>query len=912
MTRNITVTVEKRQNIDVERLYKTAKDLLRNDMIDESASEEKLWGLWCKKFDKVLGEVNLGAMPTVSIFMPVYNGQKYLAETVESILGQSYKNFELIITDDGSTDGTLEIARAYRQRDNRIKVVSLPHKGEVQARNEALRHVNPDSQYLLNHDGDDISLPTKLERLVEYLEEHPEIGIVGCFGEYFDDVGNCEGRPAIEYEPKRIRQTFGRVNSMINSTSLVRREVFAKIGGYREEFRSVDDYDFFARALMAGFELANIPEVLHRIRLHPESVGSTRAKTQKILGDKIRENYESNSDICGAENNVRREKQTNFEEKAGSQKEKVSGKGLKLHLGCGSIKIPGFINVDIDPNVSAVDVVDDACTLSRFNNNSASLIYACHVLEHFSHNEIIPILKRWFEILEPGGELRISVPDTDRIVKVYNKNWQHFQTPPNSPWIGLIYGGQNDKYDFHKTGFNFTYLKYLMEQAGFMHVSEYPHEPHWLGIKDASLANEPFKEYISLNVSATKVKNAKVNGQHYRPKKSLCILHTVELYSPHVGGAELVVQQLSERLAKRGHNVTVATTRLAERTFDQLNGVQIEEFDVQGAIARGFTGSDIDRYQQFLLKHPADIMMNYAAQQWATDLAFDTLASTSNRRVNIIAPCGYSALSDSKTLQMPQFADYFNRIIPAYLPKYDAGVYHSRRHQDYEFAQNRGFNNSVIIPNGVCEEEFSQTPKVAFRQKYKIATKYLGLCVANFYSGKGQDRVIECVRQMNRTDFTIVFIGKEGGQLANLQVLATGLNIRFCTDIDRQDVLAAYHEADIFLFGSEKECSPLVIVEAKASRTPFVSTDCGNVREWKGGVVCAPEKMAVYANRILDEEVIRRSFAEDGWKEWKEKLTWGSVIDRYERLYSRLYFKKFNRGRVSILNPLPAVQLQGT
>jgi len=403
----------------------------------------------------------------------------------------------------------------------------------------------------------------------------------------------------------------------------------------------------------------------------------------------------------------------------------------------------------------------------------------------------------------------------------------------------------------------------------------------------------------------------KLNKNSHK-KQDLSILHTVEFYHPQVGGAEIVVKELSERLVKRGHRVTVATTKLADRTFAELNGVQIEEFDVRGAIARGFTGSDIARYQQFLLKHPADIMMNYAAQQWATDLAFDMLASTSNRRVSIIAPCGYSALSDSKTLQMPQFADYFNNVISTYLPKYDAAVYHSGRYQDYEFAQNHGFNNSVIIPNGVCEEEFSQMPKVAFRQKYKIATKYLGLCVANFYSGKGQDRVIECVRQMNRTDFTMVFIGKEGGQLANLQARATGLNIRFCTDIDRQDVLAAYHEADIFLFGSEKECSPLVIVEAKASRTPFVSTDCGNVREWKGGVVCAPEKMAVYANRILDEEVIHRSFAEDGWKEWKEKLTWESVIDRYEQLYSRLYFEKFGRGRASISSPLTAAQLQCT
>jgi len=911
-TRNITVTANKQQHTNIECLREIAKVLLRNDMIDESESEEKLWSIWCEYFDQFFNEAHLGTIPTVSIFMPVYNSQKYLAETIESILRQTYKNFELIIADDGSTDRTFEVAKGYQQLDNRIKVINLPHKGEVHARNEALKYVNPNSKYLLNHDSDDISLPTKLERLVKYLEEHQEIDIVGCFAEYFDDLGNCKGQPAIEYEPNRIRQTFGSVNSMINSASLVRRKVFNKIGNYCEEFRSVDDYDFFARALMAGFELANIPEVLHRIRLHPESVGSMRAQTQNILADKIRDNYESNTNIVNDRNKVLLEQESSFEEKTDSQKEKVNGKELKLHLGCGNIKIPGFINVDIDPNAPAVDVVDDVGTLGRFNNNSASLIYACHVLEHFSHNEIIPILKRWLEILEPGGELRISVPDIDRIVKVYNNNWQHFQTPPNSPWIGLIYGGQNDKYDYHKTGFNFIYLKYLMEQAGFMNISEYPHEPHWLGIKDASLANEPFKEYLSLNISAMKVKSANVNRQCHRPRKSFHILHTVELYNPHVGGAEWVVQQLSERLVNRGHNVTVATTKLSERIFDQLNGVQIKQFDIWGNIARGFTGSDIDLYQQFLLDHPADIMMNYAAQQWATDLAFDTLASTSSRRVNIIAPCGYSALCDSKSLQNPQFADYFNKVIPTILPKYDAAVYHSGQYQDYEFAQNHGFKNSIIIPNGVCEEEFLQPPKLSFRQKFNVTTKYMGLCVANFYKGKGQDKIIECLRQMNRSDFTMVFIGKEGGELNNLYKSASGLNVRFCVGIEREETLAAYHEADIFLFGSKKECSPLVIVEAKASRTPFVSTDCGNVREWKGGIVCLLEKMAFYANKILDEEVIRKNLAEDGYKEWKEKLTWESVINRYEQLYSRLYFKKFGPRSVSIFNPLQVKQLQHT
>jgi hypothetical protein len=84
------------------------------------------------------------------------------------------------------------------------------------------------------------------------------------------------------------------------------------------------------------------------------------------------------------------------------------------------------------------------------------------------------------------------------------KNWQHFQTPPNTPWIGLIYGGQVNEHDYHKTGFNFVYLKYLLMQAGFVDVEEYPHSPHWLGVQDASLANEPFKKYVSVNVKAKK------------------------------------------------------------------------------------------------------------------------------------------------------------------------------------------------------------------------------------------------------------------------------------------------------------------------------------------------------------------------------------------------------------------------
>ena len=175
----------------------------------------------------------------------------------------------------------------------------------------------------------------------------------------------------------------------------------------------------------------------------------------------------------------------------------------RLHLGCGEVHISGYCNVDIDPSTKA-DVVDDILRLEKFPANFATHIYACHVLEHVGTDKVPNVLKRWRGVLQPGGELRISVPDLDRIVRAYVDNWSHFQTPGNAPWVGLIYGGQTDIHDFHKTGFNLTWMSYLLKDSGFVDIQEYPHEPHFLGIKDDSLANEPFGTYVSLNVRAIK------------------------------------------------------------------------------------------------------------------------------------------------------------------------------------------------------------------------------------------------------------------------------------------------------------------------------------------------------------------------------------------------------------------------
>lgn len=175
-----------------------------------------------------------------------------------------------------------------------------------------------------------------------------------------------------------------------------------------------------------------------------------------------------------------------------------------LHLGCGNIHIPGWCNVDVI-KTGATDLVLDIRTLPGIPENQVDMIYSCHVLEHFAHNEISGILASWYAVLKPNGEIRISVPDLDAITSIYQKNIDHFNVPGNQPWIALIYGGQKDQYDFHKTGFNFCWLKLLLESVGFTDVERYPNSPHFIpGVNDNSLAFEPFKEYLSLNILAKK------------------------------------------------------------------------------------------------------------------------------------------------------------------------------------------------------------------------------------------------------------------------------------------------------------------------------------------------------------------------------------------------------------------------
>lgn len=181
-------------------------------------------------------------------------------------------------------------------------------------------------------------------------------------------------------------------------------------------------------------------------------------------------------------------------------------KHIQLNIGSGGSKMNGYINVD-SLLLRNTELISNIKYLRFFiKKESVSNIYASHVLEHFSEKEVRNVLRILFELLEDGGTLRISVPDLDKITRIYGENLSYFKKRGTPPWIGPIYGGQSSKYDFHKTGFNLSWMSYLLEETGFTEIREYDAVEFCAkhNIADSSLYKKPFGQFISLNVVATK------------------------------------------------------------------------------------------------------------------------------------------------------------------------------------------------------------------------------------------------------------------------------------------------------------------------------------------------------------------------------------------------------------------------
>lgn len=218
-------------------------------------------------------------MPSVSVVMPVYNARKFLAEAIKSILDQTFVDFEFVIIDDGSTDGSRQMLESYAAKDARIRLLSRPNKGIGPTRNEGWRVAK--SGLIAIMDADDIAVPTRLEKQLAFMQAHQEVVCVGGLTRLIDDKGRwipCPLIPPLLHDELDALLLKGAC-PISNSAVMMRRDAIEKVGGYDEDLSMAEDYALWLKLSEVG-KLENLPEVLVSYRIHGESVSAQKTELQ--------------------------------------------------------------------------------------------------------------------------------------------------------------------------------------------------------------------------------------------------------------------------------------------------------------------------------------------------------------------------------------------------------------------------------------------------------------------------------------------------------------------------------------------------------------------------------------------------------------------------------------------------------
>ncbi len=225
--------------------------------------------------------------PKVTVLMSVYNGECYLNEAIDSILTQTFTNFEFLIIDDASTDGTPQILR--NCADSRIRIITNEENlGLTKSLNKGLALAR--GVYIARMDADDISLPERLEQQVVFLDSHPCAALVGTSCQIIDQKGNSLERCFVPSESVSYNDLI-KQNCINHGSVLVRREVMEALHYYDELFKKCQDYALWLQ-MAKQYQLNNIPNILYKLRIHPNSVSREGNESiyYRILAIRVAEN----------------------------------------------------------------------------------------------------------------------------------------------------------------------------------------------------------------------------------------------------------------------------------------------------------------------------------------------------------------------------------------------------------------------------------------------------------------------------------------------------------------------------------------------------------------------------------------------------------------------------------------------
>jgi len=232
-------------------------------------------------------------IPEISVIIPVFNAAPFLKESIESILNQTFSDFELLILNDKSTDKSLEIIKKFQLQDNRIIIIDkAQNTGPANLRNEGINAAK--GNFIALMDADDISLPTRFEKQIAVLKNNPEIGVCGTWFTFFGSEKNKIIKHSINSDA--IKVSFLHSCNIGNPTVMFKKEVLGDLK-FDNDYVPVEDYDLWSR-LLAKTSFYNIPESLLNYRQHNNNISKTKIDNVNRSVKKVKINQLHNLDIA--------------------------------------------------------------------------------------------------------------------------------------------------------------------------------------------------------------------------------------------------------------------------------------------------------------------------------------------------------------------------------------------------------------------------------------------------------------------------------------------------------------------------------------------------------------------------------------------------------------------------------------
>ena len=247
---------------------------------NEAFPEQNLSGIANSSLQSVVQTPHGSQIPTVS--MAVYNAEGFLANAINSVLNQTYSNFEFVIVDDGSTDGSAGILAQFARTDPRVRVIRQPNGGPAAAANTGLRAAIGD--IVMKFDSDDIMMPDRIERQLAFMLEHPEVSVSTSWAYLVDSEGRTVGKshPQVDVDLGKIKRDPSYFVNIIHPASVMRKSHVLEVGGYSPNFRFGEDRELWGRLVTSGRTLAVQPEYLLKQRLHGGSLTLDRMQTNEL------------------------------------------------------------------------------------------------------------------------------------------------------------------------------------------------------------------------------------------------------------------------------------------------------------------------------------------------------------------------------------------------------------------------------------------------------------------------------------------------------------------------------------------------------------------------------------------------------------------------------------------------------